>query len=82
MEHCSLGGEEPCFQLACNKSEDLWLVTSKSGNWTCFLEPLRDPVDDEPANVVVVTVVFVGLCVGDAGSVAGRLELKQLVPVG
>lgn len=72
------GGEEPCFQLACSRSADFKPGPSKSGNCTCFLEPLRDPANaDDP-----VPVAFVGLCVGDAGSVAGRLELKQLVPVG
>jgi hypothetical protein len=73
--------------LACNRSADLRPGTSKSGNCTCFLEPLREPpevhVDPVAADVATaVTVVFVGLCVGDAGSVAGRLELRQLVPVG
>jgi len=79
---CSSGGEQPCFQLACNRSVDFRLGASKSGNWTCFLDPRREPVDVDPVIVAVVTVVFVGLCVGDAGRVAGRLELRQLVPVG
>lgn len=85
---CSGGGEDPCFQFACNRSVDFKLGVSKSGNCTCFLEPLREPDDVPPPAtnttepVVAVTVVFVGLCVGDAGSVAGRLELRQLVPVG
>lgn len=70
------GGEEPCFQLACSRSADFKPGSSKSGNCTCFLEPLRDPANaDDP-------VAFVGLCVGDAGRVAGRFELKQLVAVG
>jgi len=83
---CS-GGGDPCFQFACNRSVDFRLGESKSGNCTCFLEPLREPEDVPPPTttdtepVVAVTVVFVGLCVGDAGRVAGRLELKQLVPV-
>jgi len=84
---CSGGGDDPCFQFACNRSVDFKLGASKSGNWTCFLEPLREPEDGPPPAIttelaVAVTVVLVGLCVGDAGRVAGRLELRQLVPVG